>query len=257
MALIKTPSEIEKITVASKFVATTLNKLKARIKPGIRTKDLEVYAQQLLREANLKSSFKGYAPTGIPYPAVLCTSVNEEVGHVPPGDRRLNSGDILSMDFGAIYEGYHGDSAVTVPVGSISFDAHRLINTCLRALYIGIEQARPGNSLGTLGGAIQDFVEDKGYTVCRDVSGHGIGTELHEEPMVFHYRGSLTADVILEPGMTICIEPMVCLGESELCYEGDGWSLLTQDGSISAHFEHTLLITNEDPEILSKVAGSH
>jgi methionyl aminopeptidase len=257
MGLIKTPEEITKMRIASRHVAEILNRLKLITAPGVSLLELESVAREMMKERGVLSSFLGYAPKGDPYPSVLCTSVNNEVAHVPPSTRVLRNGDLLKIDCAVSYDGYHGDSAVTIPVGEIGPRARNLMNTTLMALHEGIAYSRAGACLGDVGAAIQAYVEASGYSIVKDLTGHGIGTELHEEPSVFHFVPSWheSEDLILEPGMTLCLEPMVNAGRCEILF--DGWKVTTLDDSLSAHFEHTVLITDGAPQILTYVEGSH
>jgi methionyl aminopeptidase len=247
MIRIKKPEEIEKMRVPGKVVARTLADLTRAIVPGqTTTGDLDKMAEELLAKAGARASFKGYRG----YPATICASVNEQVVHGIPGPRVLQSGDIVGIDLGAIVDGYHGDGAVTAPVGEISEDAKRLLRVTREALYKGIEQARPGKRLGDLSHAIQEYAERHGYSIVRDLVGHGIGRDMHEEPQVPNF-GKPGRGVVLREGMTLAIEPMVNIGRYEVHTLMDHWTIVTRDRSLSAHFEHTVAITAQGPDILT------
>lgn len=248
MIVKKTPAEIEKMRAAGAVVARCIKEIVESIEPGkTTTLDVDVIAEQLLRKYRAKSSFKNYRG----YPNTVCVAVNEEVVHGIPGPRILVAGDIVGVDLGAIVEGWHGDSAVSVAVGGKASDeAMRLLRVTKEALFKGIEQARPGKWLADIGEAIQKHAEKHGYSVVRDLVGHGIGRKMHEEPHVPNYR---TPDrgVRLEEGMTLAIEPMINVGGYEVQTLGDSWTVVTKDGSLSAHFEHTVAIRRDGPDILT------
>jgi methionyl aminopeptidase len=226
-------------------------------RPGVATAELERAAASSIERRGVISSFKGYGPHGLPpYPAVMCMSVNEEIVHGIPGSRELEDGDILGLDFGVIHEGFHGDSAVTVPIGTISEEAERLLEATRQALYQGIAQMQPGNRLSDIGHAVQKEAEGLGYAVVKDFVGHGIGRSLHEPPQIPNF-GSPGRGPRLRAGMVFAIEPMVNIGSPGVRMLDDEWTAVTDDGSLSAHFEHTILITEEGPEILTRVEGSH
>lgn len=232
---------------AGKVVAATLELLLRIIQPGMKTRELDALAAKEIRRLGAKPSFKGYRG----YPATICVSLNEEIVHGIPGDRVIMEGDIVSLDAGAIVGGYHGDSAVTVAVGAISPEAERLIAATRQALELGIQQAQPGNRVGDISHAVQQFAEAAGYGVVREYVGHGIGRALHEEPSVPNV-GEAGKGPLLRSGMVIAIEPMLNLGGWETRVLGDGWTVVTADGRTSAHFEHTLAITSEGPEVLTR-----
>lgn len=249
MIVLKTEEEIEKIRTASRYAMEMLLYLKDFIKDGVRTKDLErICEERLKRFKNVKPAFKGY--NGYPY--ALCVSVNEEIVHGMPSDRTLKEGDIVSLDFGVIYDGYYGDVAVTYGVGRISDAAERLLRVTEEALYKGIEMAREGNRVSDISYAIQSHVEMNGFSVVKEFVGHGIGKSLHEEPQVPNF-GERGKGIRLKKGMVLAIEPMVNMGGSEISIASDGWTAYARDLSLSAHFEHTVAIREEGPEILSKV----
>jgi len=254
---IKTRAEIEAMREAGRHVAEILLELRGMVEPGITTQELDAHARSCIRARGLISSFLDYGPGGLPpYPAVVCVSVNEEIVHGIPGQRTLAAGDIVSIDFGIETGGFHGDSAFTVPVGGISADAETLIDVTRDALYRGIEQMVAGNRLSDIGHAIQARAEKGGYTVVRQFVGHGIGSRMHELPQVPNY-GRRGRGPRLLPGMVFAIEPMVNVGRHDVRVLDDEWTAVTADGELSAHFEHTVLITEDGPEVLTKVAGSH
>jgi methionyl aminopeptidase len=246
MVILKSPSEIEKIRQSNVIVAEILEILRQKVKPGTDTLKLNEISEELALDRNARPAFKGYRG----YPYSLCASVNQQVVHGFPCKRPLKEGDILSMDFGIFYQGYYGDAAVTVPVGNISSVAQRLIETTKEALFFGIEQAAPGKRLSDISHAIQSRAEAAGFSVVRKFVGHGIGKALHEDPQVPNY-GTPGMGIRLKPGMVIAIEPMVNVGGYEVKTLEDGWTTVTKDGSLSAHFEHTVAITEEGPVILS------
>jgi len=253
MVHIKTEDEIKKMRVAGKILAAVSKKIRvAAAKEGTTLKELDDLARTLIREAGAKPAFLGYQPYGAqkPYPCTVCASVNDVVVHGVPGDYALKSGDIVKLDFGVIYDGYHADAAWTIPVGKISAEAKKLMKVTEKALYEGIKQTRNGKTLGDIGFAIQSYVEKHGFKVVKGLTGHGIGKGLHEEPTVYN-EGQKGAGMPLEAGMTIAIEPMVSAGSANTKQLDDD-SYATEDGSLSAHFEHTVLITKRGPEILTK-----
>ena len=247
MITIRTPKEIEKIAAASKLTADTLSMLAKEVKAGISTLDLDKMAEEFIRANGGIPACKGYEG----YPATLCTSVNEVVVHgIPSAKRILRKGDIISIDLVVEVDGYKGDSCITVPVGRTSKKNMKLIEVTENALFAGIKQAVVGNHVGDIGHAIESFVKPYGYGVLREYVGHGIGTEMHEEPEIPNY-GTPGHGSRLEEGMCICIEPMITMGSEKVYTLKDGWSVLTKDGLPSAHMEHTLVITEEGPEILT------
>jgi methionyl aminopeptidase len=243
MIILKLPEEIEKMRASNYIVAEILNRLKEKVTPGITTGELDSYSEELVRKKGAEPSFKGY-------PYSLCISVNSEVVHGFPSDRILVEGDIVSLDFGAYYNGYYGDSAITVPVGKISEEAAKLIRVTEQGLYNGIREARAGNRLGDISAAVQDCVEVAGFSVVRDFVGHGIGKKLHEEPQIPNY-GTKGRGIQLKPGMVLAIEPMVNEGTYKVKVIDNGWTVVTEDGKLSAHFEHSVAITEDGPDILS------
>lgn len=246
MIILKSDQEIEKISAACKIVVGVLNELKKNIKVGITTEELDKIAEEYILSKGAIPAFKGYRD----YPATLCTSINEEVVHGIPSKRRLAEGDIISLDLGAIHDGYYGDAAITLGVGKIRKEAQRLINITEESLYKGIEVAQPGNRLGDISYAIQSHVEDAGYSVVYDFVGHGIGRNLHEEPQVPNF-GTKGQGPRLKEGMVLAIEPMINMGGAATRILDDNWTAVTKDGNLSAHFEHTIAITGKGPLILT------
>ncbi|MDL1974250.1 MAG: type I methionyl aminopeptidase [Deltaproteobacteria bacterium] len=246
MVSLKSSKEIEKLKVSNQMVAHILTILQGKVKPGVTTSELDNLAETLTKQYSAKPAFKGYR--GFPYS--ICASVNSQVVHGFPNSAPLKEGDILSIDFGVLYDGYYGDSALTLPVGEIAPETGRLLQITEDALYLGIEQARYGNRLSDISHAIQSHVELNGCSVVRKFVGHGIGKELHEDPQIPNY-GKPGYGIRLQPGMTIAIEPMVNMGGCDVETLEDGWTAVTKDGSLSAHFEHTVAIMDNGPDILS------
>lgn len=254
---IKTRREIEAMRMAGRHVAEILLELREHAKPGITTGELDERARRAIGKRGLESSFLGYGPHGLPpYPAVLCVSVNEEVVHGIPGRRELKEGDVLSLDFGISFEGYHGDSALTVAVGELSSEVQQLVDVTRQALDEGIANMVPGKRLSDIGNAVQVRAEGAGFSVVRQFVGHGIGREMHEPPQIPNY-GPPGRGPRLKPGMVFAIEPMITAGGPDVRILDDEWTAVTADGSLAAHFEHTILVTEEGPEVLTRVAGSH
>jgi methionyl aminopeptidase len=249
MVILKLPEEIEKARASNRIVAEVLSKLSEKVRPGVKTKELDKLAEEIAEKRGAKPAFKGYRG----YPHALCISVNEVVVHGMPSERILEEGDILGLDFGIYYHGFFGDSAVTLPVGKISEKAARLINVTRESLYAGIEQAREGNRLGDISAAVQSAVEGAGYSVVRDFVGHGIGKNLHEDPQIPNF-GQKGRGIELKKGMILAIEPMVNEGKYKVQVLPDGWTVVTKDGSLSAHFEHSVAITDNGPDILSMLS---
>jgi methionyl aminopeptidase len=248
MVILKLPEEIEKARASNRIVAEVLSKLKEKVKPGVRTRDLDKLAEEIAEKRGAKPAFKGY--NGFPY--ALCVSVNEVVVHGMPSERVLMEGDIVGLDFGVYYQGFFGDATVTLPVGKVTQKASRLMQVTEQSLYAGIAQAKDGNRLGDISAAVQDMVEDAGYSVVRDFVGHGIGKNLHEDPQIPNF-GKKGRGIELKSGMILAIEPMVNEGKNKIQVLPDGWTVITEDGSLSAHFEHSVVITDNGPEILSKL----
>lgn len=248
MIIIKTNREIDIMRHAGRIVAEALQKLADLVKPGIDTRSLDSFAERFLASKGAIAAFKGYNG----FPASICTSINEEVVHGIPGSRRLKEGDIVSIDLGAVVNGFYGDAAITVPVGEIHPEVRQLLKITEASLYKGIEQARSGARLGKVSHAIQSYAEKHGYSVVRQYVGHGIGRQMHEEPSVPNY-GRPDRGLMLREGMTLAIEPMVNMGGYEVKVEPDNWTVVTIDGKQSAHFEHTIAITSRGPEILTRL----
>lgn len=253
MISIKSKSEIEKMKKSGEIVATAFEKLKEVIQPGITTGELDRIVEEHIRKSGAIPSFKGYKGIGgaIDYPASICASINHEVVHGIPGLRVLKNGDIISIDIGACMDGYHGDAARTFAVGEISQEARRLIEVTEKSFYEGIKHAIIGNRIVDISTAIQQVVESSGYSVVRDYVGHGIGKEMHEPPQIPNYR-TRQRGPRLEEGMTLAVEPMVNEGEYMVKLLENRWTVVTVDGSLSAHYENTIAITNAKPLILTK-----
>lgn len=247
MIICKTPREIEIMREAGRIVALTHQELKKHIAPGITTKELDTIAEKFIRKHDAFPSFKGYNG----FRGSICTSVNEELVHGIPGDRVLNEGDIISIDIGAKYNGYHGDSAWTYPVGAIDEDTKRLLDVTESSLYKGLMEAKPGDRLSNISHAIQEYAESNGFSIVREYVGHGIGQDLHEDPDIPHY-GPPNKGPRLRPGMVLAIEPMVNAGSRYVKTLADDWTVITVDGKMCAHFEHTIAITETGYEILTK-----
>jgi len=248
--IIKSEREIEVMRQAGRIVAVVLEVLESKVRPGMKTKELDEIAYTEVRRLGAEPSFKGYRG----YPASLCVSINDEIVHGIPGERVLEEGDIVSLDFGAIHKGFQGDAASTVGVGQISPEATMLIETARGALEAGIAAAYSGARLGDISAAIQHYVESRGHSVVREYAGHGIGREMHEEPQVPNY-GTPGSGPVLKKGMTLALEPMINIGDWRTKVGGDHWTVSTADGSLSAHFEHTIAITDAEPEVLTSRVG--
>lgn len=249
MIILKSKEEVAKITKASRIVAESLEAVRAYLKPGMTTKELDRFVEKQIRERGGTPAFKGYRN----YPATLCISVNEEVVHgIPSPDKVIKEGDIVGLDLGAIYDGFYGDSAVTVAVGEVKPEAKRLIQVTEESLYAGIAQACEGSRLSDISHAVQSHVEQAGFSVVTDFVGHGIGRALHEEPQIPNF-GPPGRGPRLKEGMVLAIEPMVNMGRPAVRVLDDRWTAVTADGSLSAHFEHTIAVTKEGPVILSKL----
>lgn len=251
--ILKTPEEIKQMRAAGQATAEILKVLEDAVKPGITTGELNALAEAEAEARGGIALFKNYPNAkrgGKSFPGAICASVNEEVVHGIPGDRRLKEGEIISIDFGLLVDGWCGDAAITVPVGKVSPEAMRLIKCTEQALMKGIAQARVGQRLGAVGHAVQSYAEKHGYSIVRDFVGHGIGRDMHEAPPVPNY-GRPDRGPVLKPGMTIAIEPMVNMGDYAVYTTPDDWTVVTRDGSLSAHFEHTVAITERGPVILT------
>jgi len=246
--VLKSSREIEKMRRAGQVVREVLELVRSRVRPGATTYDLEKAAQERLDQLGVKAAFKGYHG----FPCVLCTSVNNEVVHgIPSPKRVLRQGDIVSVDFGVVVDGYYGDAAITVPVGKVDPNAERLLQVTEASLKAGIAAVRPGATLGDVGAAVQGVVEGEGFSVVRDFVGHGIGVKMHEEPQVPNF-GEAGRGMKLKAGMVIAIEPMVNAGKPDVTVLPDGWTAVSADGSMSAHFEHTVAVTADGARILTE-----
>ncbi len=245
---LKSPREIEIMRQASRIVATVLKEVSHMVQPGMTTADLDAYAEKRIREMGATPSFKGYHG----FPASICASVNNEVVHGIPNKKKvIRNGDIVKVDTGAYFQGFHGDSCITVAVGDVKPEATRLMQVAEEALYRGIAQVKAGNYLLDIAGAVQDWVESNGFTVVEDYTGHGVGRNLHEEPSVFNFRTHEMPNVKLRAGMTLAIEPIVNAGSKITRVLSDRWTVVTVDNALSAQFEHTVLVTEEGYEILT------
>jgi methionyl aminopeptidase len=251
---LKRPEEIALIRRANQIVAETLDELVAAAKPGVTSLELDRLAEQLTLKKGARPAFKGYKPQAVEYRHSLCVSINNEIVHgIPSAKRRLRDGDIVGLDFGVCYQGYYGDAARTIAIGAVSETARRLMNVTREALYAGIEQARVGNRISDIALAVQRTAEDAGYSVVTEFAGHGIGRKLHEDPQVPNYFRPGMPNPRLQEGMVLAIEPMINQGVAELEILDDGWTAVTADGKLSAHFEHSIAITADGPEILSEL----
>lgn len=252
MILIKSQKEIDLIRESCQIVAETLKLLKSNVKPGITTGELDKIAEDYIRSNDGIPAFKGYSQAGsINFPGSICSSVDDEVVHGIPGSRVLKEGEIISVDIGVIKNNYFGDAAITIAVGEISEEKKKLMKVTEESLYLGIEQAKPGNNLEDISAAIQKHVEDNGFSIVKDLCGHGVGRYLHEDPQIPNYGNKGTGPV-LKNGMTLAIEPMVNAGNYRVKVAHDGWTVQTSDSSASAHFEHSIAIINGKTEILTK-----
>ncbi len=247
MIIRKSKRELEIMKKASQVVAETHALLAEEIEPGITTEEIDRMAEEYIRSQGAEPAFKGYQG----FPSTVCVAINEQVVHGIPGSRQLESGDIIGLDIGAVVDGYYGDAAQTLPVGEVSSQAQDLLETTEGALYKGIEQMVVGNRLSDISHAIQQHVEEVGYSVVRKFVGHGVGQEMHEDPQVPNF-GSPGRGPRLKEGMVLAIEPMVNVGTYQVKTLDDGWTVVTQDGKLSAHFEHSIAITESGPEILTK-----
>jgi len=248
MIKIKTEKEIGVMAQGGKILAKIMKELIKMAKPGITTKDLDKAAEGLVFKFGAKPSFKNY----LGFPATLCTCLNEELVHCIPSARKINEGDILSLDMGIIYQGFHSDMAVTIPIGQANPEALRLIRVTKKALKRGINKIKPGNTFGDIGNTIQRYVESQGFSVIRDLCGHGIGKDLHEDPEISNYGKRGTGPKI-EEGMVFCIEPMVAMGDWQVKKAQDNYGFQTKDNSLCAHFEHTIALTKQGVRILTEL----
>ena len=249
MITLKSKRELGIMRDASRIVAEVLEELRDHCKPGVTTKELDRIAEELTVRRDAQPAFKGYRG----YPGSLCASINSEVVHGIPGSRQLQEGDIVGLDYGVLYTGYYGDAAITVPIGRVSIEISELLRVTSECLYLGIEQMKPGNHLSDISRAIQTHAETHGYSLVKEFGGHGIGKRLHEDPMVLNYVAD-GRGIKLKPGLVLAIEPMVNMGADAVQILSDGWTVVTADGKPSAHFEHTVAITDAGSEILTKLA---
>jgi methionyl aminopeptidase len=255
MVILKSDEEIALMRQAGRIVAEALALIRERVRPGVTTRELDALAEETIRTRDAIPSFKGYPnniPNGKPFPASICASVNDELVHGIPNNRSLREGDIVSIDCGAIYRGYHGDSAITLAVGKISPEAQALLDATEEALYLGIAQARVGNRIGDVAASIQRHVESRGYSVVREYTSHCIGREMHEG-FSFPNFGQPGRGLKLRRGMTMALEPMVNAGDWRTRLLSDGWTVASHDGSLSAHFEHTIAVINGEARILTQL----
>ena len=248
MILLKSLQEIARMEMANRIVAEILEGVKERIRPGVETRELDELAEELCRRRQVEPAFKGYRG----YPCSICVSVNEEIVHGIPGARRLKTGDLVSLDFGVKHDGYYGDAAVSVAVGEVAPRARALMQATEASLYAGIAQVKTGKRLSDISHAVQTAVEGKGFAVIREFVGHGIGRSLHEDPQIPNF-GPPGRGPLLQPGMTLAIEPMTSAGSWKVKILQDGWTAVTEDGSLAAHFEHTVALTENGVLILSRL----
>ena len=247
MIEIKTPDEIARMRKASRVVAEVLLQLKSRVKPGVSTAELDRFAEQRVREMGAVPAFLGYRG----YPATLCVSINDEIVHGIPSPRRvIREGDIVSLDMGAVCDGFYGDAAVTVAAGEISGPARKLMDVTSKSLEMALSEVRAGARLGDVSHAVEKYALENGMSVVREFTGHGIGRHLHEEPSIPNF-GKGGSGPVLKAGMTLAIEPMLCLGRADVVIKNDGWTAVSADGSLAAHYEHTVAVTEDGCDILS------
>ncbi len=258
MISIKTPEEIRIMAEGGKILAGIMKELKKNAKPGITTKTLDRLAESLILKSGGRCSFKGYEG----FPACLCTSINEEIVHAVPSGRKITAGDIISLDLGILFKGFHTDMAVTLPVGKIEPEVSRLIRTAKRSLAEGIKEIKPGRTIGHLGRAVQAYAESQGFSVIRELCGHGIGREIHEDPQILNYFSKAAKDregtfdceesgPEIKEGMVLCLEPMIAVGGWRIEESGDGHGFKTADGSLSCHFEQTIAVTKNGAKVLT------
>ena len=253
MILIKNEKEIEIMRQAGQILSGVMKKIVPYVCRGVSTLELDQLAEKLINQAGAKPGFKGYGDKKKPYPATLCTSINEEVVHaIPRKDKILKNGDIIGIDCGVKYNGYYSDMAITVAVGEIPYKTQELMNTTKGSLEKAIENIREGVHLGDISYLIQSFIEKKGFSVVRQLAGHGVGKELHEDPIILNY-GKKGTGPVLKSGMVLAFEPMVNIGDWRIKELKDDWTIATEDGSLSAHFEHTILVTKQGVEVLTKM----
>jgi methionyl aminopeptidase len=253
LIILKSNSELKLMREANRIIAVILAEIGDKIKPGVSTYELDQWAEQRLDSLNAKPAFKGYRSGGRVFPASLCIAINEEVVHgIPSRDRVLREGDIIGIDVGSIYNGYHGDGAYTYSVGEVSDEARALMDCCKQALTVGVAQAKKGNRVSDISIAIDRYVSPRGYGIVRDLTGHGIGRSLHEDPQILNYDDGRKGQKLKE-NMTLAIEPMINSGSYQVRTLNDKWTVVTVDGSLSAHYEHTVAVTANGPEILTRI----
>jgi methionyl aminopeptidase len=255
MIVIKSRAEIARMREAGRIVALALEAMKEQAKPGVTTAELNMIAEEVISKHNAIPAFKGYPPNSpSPFPAAVCVSLNQELVHGIPGSREIRLGDVVSLDVGAVYQGYYGDAALTLAIGPVDRKTQSLLDVTRKALDLAIAQVRPGRRLWDLIRAIQTYVEQNGFTIIREYQGHGIGTSMHEEPSIPNFLGDgrmRPRNVRLEPGMVLAIEPMVAMGSWQTMVMPDQWTVVMADGGLSAHFEHSVAVTEDGPEILT------
>ncbi len=257
MIFLKSPQEVETMRKANRIVIEILAELREIVRPGVSTGEIDKRAAELIRKKKVRSAFKGYKIRNgvVPFPATICVSINNEVVHgIPSPNRIIQDGDIVSLDFGVIYEDFYGDAAISVAVGQVDEDTQRLLATTAESLEEGIAQAQVGKRLGDVSAAIQERVEREGFSVVREFVGHGVGRRLHEDPAIPNY-GVRDRGVRLREGMVLAIEPMVNMGRVEVMMKDDAWTAVTKDGSSSAHFEHSIAITEQGPQVLGQLSS--
>jgi len=254
MIKVKTEKEIKKLAYSGKILAAVLKRAVAAAKPGVETIELDRLAEKLIRKAGGTPSFKNYCPSDKepPFPTTICASINDQLVHAPAQERRLTEGDILSIDLGMEYEGLYTDMAVTIPIGKISDQAKKLIKVTKKCLELAIKQVKPGNYISDIARAIQQYAEQNNFSVNRDLVGHGVGYAVHEEPRVPNFVTDDQPEIELVPGMVIAIEPMVNVGDKKVKILDDGWTVVTADGSLCAHFEHTVAVTKRGHLVLTR-----
>ncbi len=252
--IIKTKEEIQMLREGGKRLARILAEVGTKVAPGVTTRELDAYATKLILDGGDEPAFLGYTPEGVsyPFPAALCVSVNNEIVHGIPGDRVLKEGDIVTIDLGLKHKGLFTDHAISLPVGNIPKKSKELLQRTREALYVGIEAARGGNKVGDIGSAIQEYIRPFGYGIIRGLSGHGVGRAIHEDPFIPNYGKKGTGE-LLRPGMVVALEPMIAEGDWQANPNPDEYLYTTADGSRAAHFEHTILITEGEPEILTEI----
>ena len=248
MIFIKTPEEIQKIRESCIILASLMKELPKMVEPGVTTKDLDIFAEDFIIKAGAKPGFKGYNG----FPATLCISINDEIVHGIPSERVLKEGDIVSIDGGVYYNGFHADMAITLPVGEVDSETRRLIKATKKALKRGIRKSKVGNTFGDVSNSIQRYAEDQGFGIVKNLCGHGIGKSLHEDPEILNYGKRHSGENIKE-GMCFCLEPMLAIGKSGETKQDEGGAYKTKDGSLSAHFEHLIAIVNGKPEVLTEI----